>query len=115
MSETLQQTSAGREWWRSAVIYQIYPRSFADGNGDGMGDIPGIISRLDSLQELGIDAIWCSPFFTSPQNDAGYDVSDYRDIDPLFGNLSDFDNLLELVQEFEEKASELRKTVASVE
>ena len=94
MSESLQSLSAGREWWRSAVIYQIYPRSFADGNGDGMGDIPGIISRLDSLQELGIDAIWCSPFFSSPQNDAGYDVSDYRDIDPLFGNLADFDNLV---------------------
>lgn len=94
MSETLRSTNAGREWWRSAVIYQIYPRSFADGNGDGMGDIPGIISRLDSLQELGIDAIWCSPFFTSPQNDAGYDVADYRDIDPLFGNLNDFDNLV---------------------
>jgi alpha-glucosidase len=94
MSETLKADRAGREWWRSAVIYQIYPRSFADGNGDGMGDIPGIVSRLDSLQELGIDAIWCSPFFTSPQKDAGYDVSDYKDIDPLFGNLTDFDNLV---------------------
>jgi alpha-glucosidase len=94
MSETLKADRAGLEWWRSAVIYQIYPRSFADGNGDGMGDIPGIVSRLDSLQELGIDAIWCSPFFTSPQKDAGYDVSDYKDIDPLFGNLTDFDNLV---------------------
>ena len=82
------------EWWRSAVIYQIYPRSFADGNGDGMGDIPGITSKLPHLKDLGIDAIWCSPFFKSPQKDAGYDVADYRDIDPLFGTLADFDNLI---------------------
>jgi alpha-glucosidase len=82
------------EWWRSSVIYQIYPRSFADGNGDGMGDLPGITAKLPSLKELGIDAIWCSPFFKSPQKDAGYDVSDYRDIDPLFGTLEDFDNLI---------------------
>ena len=94
MSQTPNAIHAGQEWWRSAVIYQIYPRSFADGNGDGMGDIPGIISRLDALQELGIDAIWCSPFFKSPQKDAGYDVSDYKDIDPLFGTLGDFDNLV---------------------
>jgi alpha-glucosidase len=94
MSQTSKSATLGQEWWRSAVIYQIYPRSFADGNGDGMGDIPGIISRLDSLQELGIDAIWCSPFFASPQKDAGYDVSDYKDIDPLFGCLQDFDNLV---------------------
>ena len=82
------------EWWRSAVIYQIYPRSFADGNGDGMGDLPGITSKLSHLKDLGIDAIWCSPFFKSPQKDAGYDVADYRDIDPLFGTLADFDNLI---------------------
>ena len=94
MSQTSTSSTLGQEWWRSAVIYQIYPRSFADGNGDGMGDIPGIISRLDSLQELGIDAIWCSPFFASPQKDAGYDVSDYKDIDPLFGTLEDFDKLV---------------------
>ncbi|MEO0061420.1 MAG: hypothetical protein RL343_1038, partial [Actinomycetota bacterium] len=75
------------EWWRSAVIYQIYPRSFADSNGDGMGDLPGITSRLDSLAALGIDAIWLSPYMRSPQKDAGYDVSDYRDVDPLFGTL----------------------------
>jgi alpha-glucosidase len=81
----------GSEWWRSAVIYQIYPRSFADSNGDGMGDLPGITSRLDSLASLGIDAIWLSPFMRSPQKDAGYDVSDYKDVDPLFGTLSDFD------------------------
>lgn len=87
--------SSKQEWWRHAVIYQIYPRSFADGNGDGMGDLPGVLSRLESLKELGIDAIWFSPFFTSPQKDAGYDVSNYTDIDPRFGTLADFDALLE--------------------
>ncbi|MFY8050403.1 MAG: glycoside hydrolase family 13 protein [Aquiluna sp.] len=86
--------SSKQEWWRHAVIYQIYPRSFADGNGDGMGDLPGVLSRLESLKELGIDAIWFSPFFTSPQKDAGYDVSNYTDIDPRFGTLADFDALL---------------------
>ncbi|UOE43821.1 glycoside hydrolase family 13 protein [Agromyces larvae] len=82
------------DWWRTAAIYQIYPRSFADANGDGMGDLAGITSRLGSLQELGIDAIWLSPFYTSPQKDAGYDVADYCDIDPLFGTLADFDAML---------------------
>ena len=82
------------KWWRTAVIYQIYPRSFADGNGDGMGDLIGVTSRLDSLAELGIDAIWFSPFFESPQKDAGYDVSDYRKIDPLFGTNEDLDVLI---------------------
>ena len=86
--------SVGDEWWRSAVIYQIYPRSFADSNGDGVGDLPGITSRLDALHELGIDAIWLSPFYTSPQKDAGYDVADYCDVDPLFGTLADFDEML---------------------
>ncbi|WP_281882844.1 glycoside hydrolase family 13 protein [Agromyces rhizosphaerae] len=79
------------EWWRTAVIYQIYPRSFADANGDGVGDLRGITSRLGALAELGIDAIWLSPFFTSPQKDAGYDVADYCDVDPIFGDLADFD------------------------
>lgn len=83
-------TTAGSEWWRSAVIYQVYPRSFADSNGDGIGDLPGITSRLQSLADLGVDAVWLSPFFTSPQNDAGYDVADYCDVDPLFGTLDDF-------------------------
>ena len=86
--------SVGDEWWRSAVIYQIYPRSFADSNGDGVGDLPGITSRLDALHELGVDAIWLSPFYTSPQKDAGYDVADYCDVDPLFGTLADFDEML---------------------
>ena len=84
----------GGEWWRSGTIYQIYPRSFADANGDGMGDLPGITSRLDSLAALGVDAIWLSPFYKSPQKDAGYDVADYCDVDPLFGTLSDFDAML---------------------
>lgn len=88
-------TSTGSEWWRTAVIYQIYPRSFADSTGDGVGDLPGITKRLPALAQLGVDAVWLSPFFRSPQNDAGYDVSDYCDVDPLFGTLDDFDRMLE--------------------
>ena len=82
------------EWWRSAVIYQVYPRSFADSNGDGIGDLPGITARLGSLASLGIDAVWLSPFMRSPQKDAGYDVADYTDVDPLFGTLADFDAMV---------------------
>lgn len=82
------------EWWRDAVVYQVYPRSFADSNGDGMGDIPGITSKLPYLKELGIDAIWLSPFYTSPQKDAGYDVANYIDVDPRFGSLADADDLI---------------------
>lgn len=89
----------GAEWWRTAVIYQIYPRSFADANGDGIGDLPGITARMDSLQQLGVDAIWLSPFMTSPQKDAGYDVADYRDVDPLFGTLADYDAMLAAAHE----------------
>jgi alpha-glucosidase len=85
----------GSQWWRSGVIYQIYPRSFADSNGDGLGDLKGITSRLDSLAALGVHAIWLSPFYSSPQKDAGYDVSNYVEVDPIFGTLSDFDDLLE--------------------
>ncbi len=81
-------------WWRGAVIYQIYPRSFLDANGDGVGDLPGIIERLDHVAALGVDAIWISPFFKSPMADFGYDIADYRDVDPLFGTLDDFDRLL---------------------
>ena len=76
-------------WWQKAVIYQIYPRSFCDSNGDGIGDINGIISKLDYVKELGVDAIWLSPVFKSPQDDNGYDISDYQDIEPLFGSLED--------------------------
>ncbi|GGH36430.1 glycoside hydrolase family 13 protein [Microbacterium album] len=82
------------EWWRTAVIYQIYPRSFSDADGDGTGDLPGVTARLDALRSLGADAIWLSPFMTSPQKDAGYDVADYCDVDPMFGTLADFDALL---------------------
>jgi alpha-glucosidase len=81
-------------WWRGAVIYQIYPRSFLDTNGDGVGDLPGIIQRLDYVASLGVDAIWIAPFFRSPMDDFGYDIADYRDVDPLFGTLADFDQLL---------------------
>ena len=88
------QQSALQEWWRGAVIYQIYPRSFQDTNGDGVGDLPGIIQRLDYVASLGVDAVWISPFFKSPMADFGYDVADYRAVDPLFGTLEDFDQLL---------------------
>ncbi len=81
-------------WWRGAVIYQIYPRSFLDTDGDGVGDLPGIVERLDYVASLGVDAIWVSPFFKSPMADFGYDIADYRDVDPLFGTLADFDRLL---------------------
>jgi alpha-glucosidase len=88
------QSRPGAEWWRTAVIYQIYPRSFADASGTGVGDLAGITSHLDDLVSLGVDAVWLSPFYTSPQRDHGYDVADYRDVDPLFGTLADFDTLL---------------------
>ncbi len=81
-------------WWKRAVIYQIYPRSFADSNGDGIGDLQGIIAKLDYLEELGIDAIWLSPVCRSPQDDNGYDISDYQDIDPMFGTLDDMEALI---------------------
>ncbi|MFC8247054.1 glycoside hydrolase family 13 protein [Streptomyces chartreusis] len=88
-------TVAGhRDWWREAVIYQVYPRSFADSNGDGMGDLEGVRSRLPYLRDLGVDAVWLSPFYASPQADAGYDVADYRAVDPMFGNLLDADALI---------------------
>ncbi|SHG82896.1 alpha-glucosidase [Cognatishimia maritima] len=85
---------ADADWWRGAVIYQIYPRSFQDSNGDGVGDLKGITERLPHVASLGVDAIWISPFFTSPMKDFGYDVSDYCDVDPMFGSLADFDALV---------------------
>ena len=91
---TVADTGTGSEWWRGAAIYQIYPRSFADSNGDGVGDLPGITAHLDHVASLGVDAIWISPFFTSPMADYGYDVADYRDVDPTFGTLADFDALI---------------------
>jgi alpha-glucosidase len=82
-------------WWRGAAIYQVYPRSYADSNGDGIGDLLGVTARLEHIAALGVDAVWLSPFFTSPMADFGYDVSDYRDVDPIFGTLADFDALIE--------------------
>ena len=82
------------EWWRGAVIYQVYPRSFADSNDDGVGDLKGVTDHLDHIASLGVDAVWLSPFFTSPMKDFGYDVADYRDVDPVFGTLADFDALI---------------------
>ncbi|HEY3260973.1 MAG TPA: alpha-glucosidase [Pseudonocardiaceae bacterium] len=91
--------SRNGQWWRRAVVYQIYPRSFADGDGDGIGDLPGIATRLDYLAELGVDVLWLSPVYPSPQDDAGYDISDYQDIDPVFGTLAQFDELLAATHE----------------
>ncbi|MFF8531137.1 glycoside hydrolase family 13 protein [Streptomyces sp. NPDC015532] len=93
-NSVLATVAAHRDWWRDAVIYQVYPRSFADSNGDGMGDLEGVRSRLPYLRDLGVDAVWLSPFYASPQADAGYDVADYRAVDPMFGNLLDADALI---------------------
>ncbi len=92
-------TTETAPWWRDAVVYQVYVRSFADGDGDGIGDLPGITSRLGHIADLGAHALWITPFYTSPQNDHGYDVADYRDVDPLFGTLEDFDALRERAHE----------------
>lgn len=86
--------SPAGSWWKSAVVYQIYPRSFADSDGDGIGDLPGIIARLDYLHQLGVDVVWLSPIFTSPQDDNGYDISDYEGIDPTFGTMADVEELI---------------------
>lgn len=94
MQKIIFANSAQHQWWRGAVIYQIYPRSFLDSNGDGVGDLPGITSKLDYVASLGVDAIWLSPFFTSPMRDFGYDVADYCGVDPIFGTLADFDELI---------------------
>jgi len=82
------------EWWRSAVIYQVYPRSYQDDDGDGVGDLGGITRRLDYIADLGVDCIWLSPIFASPQADMGHDVSEYLAVDPLFGDIADFDQLI---------------------
>src|SRR3984893_1484645 len=94
-SSAQQQTDAhGRQWWQDAVFYEIYPRSFADSNNDGIGDLNGITSKLDYLKDLGVDAIWVTPCFPSPQVDFGYDVSDYEAIDPMYGTMNDFDRMV---------------------
>ena len=85
--------STKKKWWQDKIAYQIYPKSFQDSDGDGIGDIPGIISRLDYLKKLGIDAIWLSPVYRSPQDDNGYDISDYQDIEPMFGTMEDMEQL----------------------
>ena len=82
------------DWWRHGVVYQVYVRSFADGSGDGTGDIAGLRSKLDYLRDLGVDALWVNPWYSSPLNDGGYDVADYRDIDPRFGTLADAERLI---------------------
>ena len=87
-------TSGEKDWWKHAVVYEIYPRSFADSDNNGIGDINGITSKLDYLKNLGVNTIWITPFFPSPQVDFGYDVSDYENIDPMYGNLKDFDHLI---------------------
>src|ERR1700746_780333 len=93
-TSSAQAQPTGSEWWRHAVIYEIYPRSFQDSNGDGVGDIKGITSRLDYLHDLGVDAIWITPMYPSPGVDYGYDISDYTAIDPVYGTMADFDNLV---------------------
>ncbi|OXS99501.1 alpha-glucosidase [Notoacmeibacter marinus] len=94
LSDKIARRKSEADWWRGAVIYQIYPRSFHDSSGDGCGDLLGIVDKLGYVASLGVDAVWISPFFTSPMKDFGYDVSDYRDVDPLFGSLEDFDLLI---------------------
>ena len=87
------------QWWQKGIVYQIYPRSFQDSDGDGIGDLPGIIQRLDHIERLGADAIWISPIYPSPMHDFGYDVADYVGIHPMFGTMDDFDRLLDQVHE----------------
>ena len=83
-----QATHAHQKWWRGAVLYQVYPRSFSDSNGDGIGDLNGVTAHLDYIASLGVDGVWISPFYTSPMKDFGYDVADYCDVDPLFGHVA---------------------------
>jgi alpha-glucosidase len=95
MTKQLTQVSPhAADWYRDAIIYQVYPRSYMDSNGDGVGDLPGITAKLDYIASLGVDIVWISPFFKSPMKDFGYDISDYCDVDPLFGTLADFDALI---------------------
>lgn len=84
-----------QKWWKESVVYQIYPASFKDSNNDGWGDVPGVISKIDYLEGLGVDIVWLSPIYKSPQVDMGYDISDYEDIDPAYGTLDDAENLIQ--------------------
>src|SRR5271163_2836906 len=93
-AQTKDVDAEGHQWWQHAVFYEIYPRSFADSDNDGVGDLKGITSKMKYLQDLGIDAIWITPCFPSPQVDFGYDVSDYENIDPIYGTLADFDRMV---------------------
>src|SRR5271157_2312554 len=93
-SRAPQPPRALNQWWEQAVIYQIYPRSFGDTNADGVGDLNGVTAHLDYLRDLGVDGIWITPFYPSPQVDFGYDISDYRNIDPQYGTMEDFDRLM---------------------
>lgn len=102
-NQTSDKLAADKDWWRGAVIYQVYPRSYQDANGDGIGDLKGLTQRLPYIADLGADAVWISPFFKSPMKDFGYDVSDYRDIDPIFGNLADFDEMIQAAHDLELK------------
>src|SRR5438477_7259281 len=94
LASVVRQPRFGNDWWQRGVIYQVYPRSFADSNGDGNGDLKGVRERLDYLEWLGVDAVWLSPVFRSPMADFGYDVADYEDVDPMFGTLADLDKLI---------------------
>jgi alpha-glucosidase len=98
-AQNLAVDAEGHAWWQHAVFYEIYPRSFADSNGDGIGDLKGIESKLDYLKQLGVDAIWISPCYPSPQVDFGYDVADYENIDPMYGTMADFDRLAKAAKE----------------
>ena len=98
-----------KAWWKESVVYQIYPRSFCDSNGDGVGDLRGIIRKLDHLQQLGIDVVWLSPVYKSPNDDNGYDISDYQDIMDEFGTLADWEELLASMHQRGIKRSEERR------
>jgi alpha-glucosidase len=102
-NQTSKTLVADKDWWRGAVIYQVYPRSFQDANGDGIGDLNGLTQRLPYIADLGADAVWISPFFKSPMKDFGYDVSDYKDIDPIFGSLADFDQMIQTAHDLDLK------------
>src|SRR5699024_12722085 len=106
--------TAADQWWRTAVIYQIYPRSSSASAGDGAGDLQGITDRLPYLRDLGVDALWLSPFYPSPQVDGGYDISDHQDVDPLFGTLDDADELIRRAHDQDRKSTRLNSSHVSI-